>query len=195
MLDALFWPVILLLIGLGFVLLEVFVPSGGVITILAILALVASIVVAFINNTAAGIIMMCTTMIIVPAVVAALVRWWPYTPIGRMMVLHLPESEDEVLPDTAEHRRLKDLVGQRGTAKTKLLPSGAVVIDNEVFDAISDGVAIEPGQPIRVTAVRTNRIVVTGDTTPVAQLTECGEDVLARPAESLGLDSLEDSIQ
>ena len=68
MVDALFWPMLLLLIGLAFVVMEVFVPSGGVITVLAILAVLASIVVAFFNGTGAGVIMMCTTLAVVPAV-------------------------------------------------------------------------------------------------------------------------------
>jgi len=194
MFDALLWPMLLLVIGLGLILLEVFVPSGGVLTVLAVLATLAAIVVGFLNGTGTGIIMMCTTMIIVPALIAALVRWWPYTPIGRMMVLHLPDSEQDVLPDTPEHRRLKDLVGQRGAAKTKMLPSGAVVIDGEVFDAVSDGVAIEPGQPVRVLAIRANRVVVTLDTRPIAQLADQGDDLLSRPAESLGLESLDEPI-
>jgi membrane-bound serine protease (ClpP class) len=192
MFDALFWPMMLLIIGLGLVLLEALVPSGGVLTILAIMAMIGSIVVGFLNGTGTGIVMMCTTMVIVPALIAALIRWWPQTPIGRMMVLHLPESEEEVLPDTPEHRRLKDLVGQRGAAKTKMLPSGAVIVDGEVFDAVTDGVAVEPGQPIRVVAVRANRVVVTLDDQSMTPLADQGDDVLSQPAESLGLGSLEE---
>ena len=45
--DALLWSILLLLLGLALIALEVFVPSGGVLGVLAALALIASIVVAF----------------------------------------------------------------------------------------------------------------------------------------------------
>lgn len=190
--EALFWSIILLLAGIGFIGLEVFVPSGGVLGVLAALAVIGSLVIAFaMGGVTIGLIMLVTTVVVIPLVIAAVIRWWPYTPIGRMVVLHAPESEDEVLPDTAEYRTLKSLVGHRGVAKSKMLPSGAVEIDGDAYDAVSEGMAIEPGQPIRVTTVRANRIVVTLDAGGPMDSTE-SPDVLAQPAESLGIDSLED---
>jgi membrane-bound serine protease (ClpP class) len=189
--DALFWSLILLLVGVGLIVLETFVPSGGILGLLAALALVGSLIVAFTGGPVPGLIMLVITMVLIPALLAAIVKWWPYTPIGRMVVLHLPESEDEVLSDTPAHRGLKELIGRRGVAKTKMLPSGAVLIDGRIYDAVSDGLAIDPGQPIRVKAVRTNRIFVTLDTSPRPDApTE--SDLLSRPVESLGLDSLEE---
>ena len=188
--DALFWSIVLLVAAIGLIGLEIFIPSGGVLSVLAVLAVVASIVVAFTGGLHTGLIMLVTTAVVIPLVLAAVIRWWPYTPIGRMVVLHRPESEEEVLPDTEEYRRLKSLVGRRGVAKTKMLPSGAVVIDGETYDAVSEGMAIEPGQPVRVTAIRTHRIIVTLDEGGAA----AGDvpDVLSQPAESLGIESLKD---
>ncbi len=190
--DALFWSIILLVAGIGLIGLEIFVPSGGLLSVMAALAIAASLVVAFVmGGMTTGLIMLVTTAVVIPLVIAGVIRWWPYTPIGRMIVLHRPESEDEVLPDTAEYRTQKMLIGRRGVAKTKMLLSGAVQIDGETYDAVSEGMAIEPGQPIRVTAIRTNRIVVTLDTGGPQDSAE-GPDVLSQPAESLGIESLED---
>jgi len=190
--DALFWSIILLVAGIGLIGLEIFVPSGGLLSVMAALAIAASLVVAFVmGGMTTGLIMLVTTAVVIPLVIAGVIRWWPYTPIGRMIVLHRPESEDEVLPDTAEYRTQKMLIGRRGVAKTKMLLSGAVQIDGETYDAVSEGMAIEPGQPIRVTAIRTNRIVVTLDTGGPQDAAE-GPDVLSQPAESLGIESLED---
>ena len=190
MTDALLWSILLLVLGLGLIALELFVPSGGVLGILAALAIIASIAVAFSGGWVTGVIMLVATMLILPVALAAAVHYWPRTPIGRMMLLETPQSEDEVLSDTPEHRKLKDLIGKRGVAKTKMLPSGAVVIDGRVYDAIGEGMAIDPGQPVRVTAVRTNRIVVVLDDSPRELLSESA-DVLAQPARNLGLESLD----
>ena len=191
MADALFWATILLIVGLGLIVLELFVPSGGVLSVMAVLAVVAAVVVAFSGGVVPGTIMLVSVLILIPLIIAAAIKWWPHTPIGRLIVLHIPESEDEVLPDTPAYRELKSLVGCRGVAKTKMLPSGAVVIDGRTYDAVSDGTAIDPGQPIRVKAVRTNRIIVALDSRVIPEIP--GEDnILAKPAEDFGIESLEE---
>ena len=190
MMDALMWSLVLLVVGVGLIVLEVFIPSGGVLSILAALAVIASVVVAFTGGWVSGVIMLVTMMIVLPLFISGMIRWWPHTPIGRMVVLNIPENEDDVLPDTAEYRALRSLVGRRGVAKTKMLPSGAVVVDGLVYDALSDGVAIEAGQPILVLAVRTNRVIVTlDDAIPSNPVDD--RDLLAQPADPLGFDSLD----
>jgi membrane-bound ClpP family serine protease len=191
MVDVLFWAGILVIVGIGLFVLELFVPSGGVLSVLAVLAIAGSVIVAFTGGVLPGMIALVGNLILIPLLIVAAVKWWPYTPIGRMVVLHVPESDDEILPNTPVYRELRDLVGRRGNAKTKMLPSGAVVIDGRTYDAVSDGVAIEPGQPIRVKAVRTNRIIVVPVSSNLsASMAE--NDVLAQPAEDFGLGSLED---
>jgi membrane-bound ClpP family serine protease len=102
--------------------------------------------------------------------------------------------------DSEEHRRLIKMIGKRGKAKSKMLPSGGVVIEGRTYDAISEAVAIDPGQPVRVVAVRTNRIVVR----PIdreqsvdeheEEPAETSEDILSRPIDSLGLEPLDDPL-
>jgi membrane-bound ClpP family serine protease len=191
--DALFWSILLLLLGLGLIALELFVPSGGVLGILAALAIIGSIAVAFSGGWVTGVSMLVATMVILPIVLAAAVHYWPRTPIGRLIVLATPQRGDEVLPDTPQYRQLKDLIGKRGVAKTKMLPSGAIVIEGRVYDAFSEGMAIDAGQAVRVTAVRTNRIVVILDDAPGQRLAE-SSDMLAQPAQNLGLESLEQPL-
>lgn len=188
--NELIWALLLLLLGLGLLVLEAFVPSGGVLGFLSVLSIVAAIVVAFLGGWQTGLLMLVTTMVIVPVVIALGIKWWPHTPIGRLVVLEPPASE-EVLPEHEAYRRLQALIGRLGTAKTKMLPSGAVVIDGRTYDAVSEGMAIDPGQPIRVTAIRTNRIVVRLEELP-GDGKPAGADLLAQPADTLGLGPLDD---
>lgn len=191
--EPLLWSILLFVAALGLIALEIFIPSGGVLGILAALALIASLVVAFSGGTTTGITMLITAIVVVPTMLAIAVRWWPHTPIGRLIVLQTPENEDDVLPDTPEYRSLGELIGKRGVAKTKMLPSGVIVIDDETYDAVADGMAVERGQSVRVTAVRTNRILVVLDEDDHRPLGDAN-DMLTQPAESLGIDSLDDPI-
>ncbi len=148
--DPLFWSALLLLVGLSLVMLEVFVPSGGLLGLLAITSLVSGIVLAFYHRGAeAGFVFLGLTSLAVPTALFFAFRWWPKTAMGRRILLEVP-TPDEVLPDSPQRRWLREMVGKVGVAKTLMLPSGAVVIDGHTIDALSEGMPIEAGQPIRV---------------------------------------------
>jgi membrane-bound ClpP family serine protease len=48
------WAILLLLIGLSLVVLEVFIPSGGIIGILSAVAMIAALVMAFQDSSTTG---------------------------------------------------------------------------------------------------------------------------------------------
>jgi membrane-bound serine protease (ClpP class) len=181
-----FLAISLLLLGFVFLVLEFFVPSGGALGTLCALSLLAAIVVGFWDGPWTGASILAIEGVVVPAALAAAVKWWPETPIGRMILIPLPKSPDEVLPETENYRGLKQLVGKRGTARGLMLPSGIVLIDNKPYDAVGEGVTIEAGQNVLVVGVSTQRLVVRPDTTIRAELVEpaaaaASADPLAQP--------------
>ncbi|MBP87791.1 MAG: hypothetical protein CMJ64_13890 [Planctomycetaceae bacterium] len=196
--DPMLWSIFLLIAALALIVFELFVPSGGVLSFLAAAAAVASIVVAFTASPRQGMIMLVVTTILVPIVLGSAIRWWPHTPIGQLILIRRPENPDDVLPDTDEYRGLKPLVGKLGKAKTKMLPSGSVTIDGRTYDAVSEGMAIETGQAIRVVDVRTNRIVVRpsseqpSEVLPTASVVS--DDPLSQPIDALGLEGLDEPL-
>src|SRR5262249_24621406 len=126
----------------------------------------------------------------VPAVVGAAFKYWPKTPMGKAFLGELP-SEEEVKPDDPR----RSLVGRVGIAKSKMLPSGSVLIDGQLVDAVSQGLAIDPGEPVIVVEVRANRVMVrparahevrTADMRP--------DDVLSRPIEDFGLEGMDEPL-
>jgi membrane-bound serine protease (ClpP class) len=191
------WAALLLAVGLGLIALEVFIPSGGILGFLAACAVVASVVVAFFSGPQTGVAFLMISVVGMPLVVVAAIKYWPYTPMGRRMLLKGPSGDDVIPRD--EH--LTALVGRYGTAKSLMLPSGAVTIDGRTVDAISEGMTIERGQPIRVIKVRGNRVFVRSvdpDEVPEDFATDEApkdeKDDLSRPIESLGLDPFEDPL-
>lgn len=188
--NFLLWAALLLLIGLALLVLEMLIPSGGILGVVSALSVLAAIVLAFVDGPGTGLAFVLTTVVAIPAILAAAVRVWPDTPMGRHILLRVPTPE-EVLPDSPLRRELKLLVGKYGVAKSVMLPSGVVVIDGRTIDAVGQGVAIEPGQRIRVVEVRGTRVVVrpADDADDVPQ--QDAEDPLSRPISTLGLDSLD----
>src|SRR5829696_5451172 len=116
------WAIALLFLGLAFLVLEFFIPSGGALGVVCALSFLAAIVVGFMAGPWTGAIILLAVCIIVPTSVAAAVGWWPETPIGKLMLVGRPRTADEVLPETMAYRGLKDLVGRRGQAKGLMVP-------------------------------------------------------------------------
>jgi membrane-bound serine protease (ClpP class) len=100
--------------------------------------------------------------------------------MGRRILLQPPSSED-VSPDPGERQALQGMLGHIGRAKSQMLPSGIVVVDDRNFDAVSEGMPIEEGQWIRVIEVRANRLIVEG--IPEPKTAASGEDPLAQPVD------------
>ena len=161
--SFLLWALLLLLLGCVFLVLEFFVPSSGTLGVLAALSFVGAIVLAFMAGPVQGTVTLVAVMIIVPTACFLAVKYWPETPIGRMILIQRPESPDEVLPETEGYRGLSNLVGRHGLAKSLMLPGGVVEIDRKSYDAVSEGMAIDPGTRVLVVAVSTQRIVVRPD--------------------------------
>ncbi len=189
--SPLAWSILLMFVGLVLVVVEVFLPSGGLLGFLSISALVASILLAFYNHgLETGVGFLAIAALAVPTALMLALRWLPHTPMGRRVLLDLPKGDD-VLPDDPHRQHLKALVGKRGVAKSTMLPSGAVVIDNQTLDALSEGMPIEAGTNVIVIKVRGNHVVVRP-----AEAHEMvrGDDLLSQPIDTLGLNPFEDPL-
>lgn len=154
------WIFLLVAIGLGLILLEVFVPSGGVLGLLAVVALGAGVVTAFIEHgPLVGVSVVTGVFVAVPLVLWVAFRWFPLTPLGRR-VLPSPPDPDEVLPDAASRSKLRGLVGRFGTVTSELLPWGTVEIDGKRVDAVSEGGPIALGMTVEGVGVQARALVV-----------------------------------
>jgi len=198
--SFLLWAVVLMIAALAFVILEVFLPSAGRLSLLAAASVVASIAMAFCVSVGTGVMFLAIAAFGLPILGYAMLKFWPHTPIGQLILIGRPDESDDVLPETEEYRGFKSLIGKRGIARTKMLPSGAVAIDNRVFDALSQGVSIEPGQAVEVIGVDMGHIVVAPvEESELADTTAPGSDSreanpLARSLGEFGLDDLEEPL-
>jgi membrane-bound ClpP family serine protease len=187
------WAILLLVLGCVLVVTEVFIPSGGIISILAAVAFITSILIASwdgpTTGPATGFIFAAITVLAVPSLVAVAFKYWPNTRMGKAFLGELPR-EDEVVPD--DPRRA--LIGRVGVARSKMLPSGAVEIDGQMIDAMSQGQAIEPGAYVVVVEVRANRVVVRPAGKDQRPTHQDPKDMLSRPIDELGIDSLDDPL-
>ncbi len=190
--DPFYWAFILTAMGLLVVVVEMFIPSAGLLGVLAAVFLISGIVVGFVDSMQTGSLVLMVTAIALPIMFAALVKVWPSTPIGRR-ILNKAMTRDEVMPIDTFLDEIKRLVDKVGRAKTKMLPSGIVIIENRQYDAISDGFAIEPGDAVKVVAIRFNRIYVQPYNPEDDITTHFNDDkLLERNLDEIGLDAFDD---
>lgn len=160
------WITALVALGLALVILEVFVPSGGVLGFFSVLAIVAGVVMAFVQQgPAVGMLVLAATVVAVPIVLAVAFRIFPLTPLGRR-VIAAPPDRGAVVPDAERRDLLRGLVGHTGRATSDLLPWGEVEVDGATHEAMSESGPIGSGCDVEVVGVQPGGLVVRGVVPP-----------------------------
>jgi membrane-bound ClpP family serine protease len=150
----------LLLAGLAVMVLEVFVPSGGILGFASVAALLAGIVTAFVAlGPLAGLGAVAVVLVAVPVLLGLALKVFPETPLGRRVMPPPPDAAD-LVPNADRRRRARALVGRTGRVVGDLVPWGRVEIDGEAIDAVSEGGPIDAGAAVEVVAVQGAAVVV-----------------------------------
>jgi len=146
-------------IAITLLILEAFVPSGGVLGLLAGFCAIAGIVMFFMFDGMWGMAAMAISLLATPFVIAAMLWVWPNTPIGRALTL---ENEQKYIneDDHGDDRDGSIKVGLEGQALTDLRPVGACRLDGKRIDCIAQTGLIEKGAKVRVVGVEGTSIKV-----------------------------------
>lgn len=193
--DPFYWSIALIGAGLIVIFLELFIPSAGMLGLIAGSCLLAGVIVGFFDSTQTGLIELMALLLILPMLFAAMIKLWPHTPLGRRILIG-PMSHEDVVPQGKYYDEIKSLVDQLGIVRTPMLPSGIVMINGKKYDAVSEGMPLDPGQAIKVINVRGNRIVVAAYDGELRgnDLPATDTDILSTPLEELGLDLQDEDL-
>lgn len=180
------WGILLIVLGLALLMTEVFVPSGGLILILALAALFTGVVLIFYTpesdggGTRAGLITLIILVVLSPVLAGIALYFWPHTPMAKLLRLKAPEAEAAaglaaVAPDLERYR------GQIGRTLTPHQPSGQIEIAGHRLESLSEAGFIEAGALVKVVAVQ-NRLLhvrpMSAPGTSVADGLDLPEDLL-----------------
>ncbi len=165
--DFVIWGAVL--IGTAFVLaiLEVFIPSMGLIAAVAGLCALAGVIALFQEGASWGITGAGAVVLGAITIFVFGVRVLPHTPMGRGLILGSGDDTDnnDAARELTERRALEEaLLGATGVSKTSLHPVGTAEIEGARVEVIARSGAIDAGTPIRVVEVRGNEIFVRPDT-------------------------------
>jgi membrane-bound ClpP family serine protease len=166
----LLWALVLLGATILLLFMELFVPSGGLIGILAGIAAIGSIVAFFQYDLTWGLVASGTYLILGPIIGVFGFRWWINSPLGRRMILGGDEpgaidpDDDSPMSNAHAHKerqaQLRQLIGAQGVTVTPLRPVGVVKINGQRVDAMAESGMIDSGKAIAVVDVYDNQIKV-----------------------------------
>ncbi len=174
--NANWLEIMLFVVGVVFVLLEVFViPGFGVFGIGGLIMIVAGIVLAsqtFIiprNSEELARLPASLSMVLAAgsgffAGIFFIRKYLTTMPVFRRIMLQPPTADESLSPEQRDQKESlvdrRHMVGKTGLTMTPLVPAGKAQIGSELVDVISDGRLIERGLSIRVVEVIGNRVVV-----------------------------------
>lgn len=164
------WVVPVFVIGVVLLALEIFViPGFGIAGIGGILCILASLVGAMLapgftfSDGLQPLVRACVILLIgiVLAVAGALWLTSRFGPSRFRRVAALTHTQDAADGYVGVDTSLASLVGRSGTAVSDMRPSGKVLIDGNIYDAISTGAFIPSGSTITVVRYMTAQLYVT----------------------------------
>ncbi len=158
------FTILLVTLGVGILVAEVFIPSAGLLSIVALASFAGSAFCAWkawyeTGEYAWWWCYVVGMVVVLPAAVCGGLYILPRTSYGRS-IFAAPQSLEELTPFQDEESRLCEMVNQTGKATTLFSPGGMVQIGRERIHAESEGMMIEPRTDIVVVGVKGNRLVV-----------------------------------
>ncbi len=201
--DPFYMALLLYFAAAALAVVDLFVPSGGLLVIMAAVGGIGAVLFGFRSGTNAGMGMLTLVIASIPVFAVVAIKIWPHTPMGKRIILKLPAAPSSEATSAADS--LQALVGQVLRAETAFLPTGQIRVGHRRFNAVAESGLIEAGGHVKVVAVRERNLIVRATTAPLSkstappgqqihtaeQTTEDGGSLLDRPAEELGLDSLD----
>jgi membrane-bound serine protease (ClpP class) len=157
--EAIWVPILLMALGTLALFLEAFIPSGGLISVVAIGLMIVAVVLAFMHHgQMTGVVFTAAGILLVPAGLILGFYFLRRSPMGRRLMLSRSQTVESgyvVQDETAEA-----MVGKTGVTLSVLRPTGLARIDGRRYDVLTAGEQIEKGVEIEVRDVSGNTIVV-----------------------------------
>ena len=140
------------------IIAEVFVPSGGLISIFALACLIGGAVIFFRHSATAGWIGVGIAAVMIPTVLIFAYRIFPKTRFGKSVTLTPPERQQgDAIPDTSE---LKEMLGKVGVVITPLRPVGMCDFAGKRVECVAESGYVDKDKKVKVIDVESTQLTV-----------------------------------
>ncbi len=152
------FAVFLFLASAALLVAEVFVPSGGLLSVCSFACLAGGIVIFFNQSTVAGWIGIVVAILMIPTVLILAYRMFPKTRFGKAVTLTPPKRElGDAIPDTEV---IKELLGKSGLVLSDLRPVGMCDFAGRRVECVAETGYIEKDSKVTVIRVEGTQLTV-----------------------------------
>lgn len=153
------------LFGVALVLMamEMLLPSGGLLGLVAALAALAGVGCFFAEDTMLGFASLLGLAVVTPVLVVVGIKLWPHTPIGRLLVLGEPsgaQSDTHAPAGPGGPTAVALHVGDAGTSLTPLRRVGTCRFHGERFECLAESGIIDRDRPVVVSRISGHEVFV-----------------------------------
>ena len=153
-----FLGLFLIILAAFLLVVEIFVPSFGFLTICAVAALAGGIWVFFKESTAMGWAGVGIAAVVMPIVWIITYRIFPNTRFGKTVFLSGPKRQKgDAIPDTPD---LERMLGKTGVVISPLRPVGMCEFDGQRLECVAESGFVENGKIIVVIHVEGTQLTV-----------------------------------
>ncbi len=146
----------LFLAGILCILIELLLPTVGLLAGLGVAMLLYSVLLALGGDMNALVAMAIALLVSVVAFVLIAKR----LPTSRLWAKVVLKDESTAARGYVSAQSDTSLVGKHGLVKTELRPSGTAEIEGKLVDVVSEGAFLPPGTKIAVLSVQGSRVLV-----------------------------------
>jgi len=148
-------PVLLQAIGILVIFAEIFIPSFGLLAVIALAVFSYSLYLVFTTiSSTVGLVFAGLDLILVPVCVVFGMKILAKSPLALRQELSRKQGV------VSQAKELETYLHLKGVSITDLRPAGMAEINTKRLDVVTDGEYIEANTPVVVTSVTGNRIIV-----------------------------------
>jgi membrane-bound ClpP family serine protease len=137
---------------------EVFIPSGGLLSVLATVCVAGGVAIFFDHSAIAGWVGVVVALVMVPALLVLAYRVLPKTRFGRQVILVPPVRErGDAIADTPA---LAKLLGQTGRVLSTMRPVGMCGFDGQRIECVAESGYVPKDKKVQVIRVEGTQVTV-----------------------------------
>jgi membrane-bound ClpP family serine protease len=149
------FPILLQLLGTLVIIAEIFIPSLGLLTLIALGLFSYSLFLVYTTiSTNVGMVFTGLDMVMIPGLVYMGIK------LLARSSLSLKQELSQKQGVASQAKKMETYINMEGKAVTDLRPAGMAQIKSERLDVVTDGEYIDAGTPVVVTQVTGNQIIV-----------------------------------
>jgi len=137
---------------------EVFVPSGGLLSVFALACLGIGVYLFFKQNVVVGWAGVVVAVVLIPTVLGLSYRIFPNTKFGRAVTLEPPQrTPGDAIPDT---QNLAELQGATGLVLKPLHPVGICDFSGRKVECVAQNGYVDIGKSVTVVHIEGTQVTV-----------------------------------